>query len=115
MNENYDFENPETKKFRVFKLSVDGPRRSWVETKNLGDIALFLGENSSISVLASNIAGCQGNCIYFSPIRAGFSTPIYEPKDMGVYNLESGTITSFAIDPEIIAKFYTRSPIWVSQ
>ena len=86
-----------------------------VETKNLGDVALFLGENSSMSVMASNIAGCQGNCIYFSPIKGGFSTPTYEPKDMGVYNLESGTITSFAIDPEIIAKFYIRSPIWVSQ
>lgn len=100
-----------TKKFKVFKLSFDGPR--WIETKNLGDMALFLGDNSSISVLASNFAGCQRNCIYFTQDRNSVTLGNLGPKDLGVYDLESGSLTTcFTIDATIFPKV-RRRPIWI--
>ncbi|KAB2609956.1 F-box protein [Pyrus ussuriensis x Pyrus communis] len=49
---------------RIFKLNSD--KCEWVETKTLGDLAFFLGDNFSISVKASNFPGCMPNCIYFN-------------------------------------------------
>ncbi|CAN6569415.1 unnamed protein product [Malus baccata var. baccata] len=49
---------------KIFKLNFD--KREWVETKTLGDLAFFLGDNFSISVKASNFPGCMPNCIYFN-------------------------------------------------
>lgn len=101
-----------TKKIEVFKLSVDELR--WVEIKSLGDVALFLGDNnSSISVMASNFVGCEfGNCIYFTHDKDTLPLGIHGPSDMGVCDLESQRISSFAIDAEIIAKMQ-GAPIWV--
>ncbi|ONI25094.1 hypothetical protein PRUPE_2G280300 [Prunus persica] len=52
-----------TNRFRVFKLDDD--KYEWIEKNDLGDFALFVGDNSSISVVASKIQGCESNCIYF--------------------------------------------------
>ncbi|EXC57185.1 hypothetical protein L484_000735 [Morus notabilis] len=54
----------ETKRFRVFRLDFD--RAKWIKIKSLGDVSLFLGDNSSISVLASNFIGCEPDSIYFT-------------------------------------------------
>ncbi|KAL6226419.1 hypothetical protein ACLB2K_000381 [Fragaria x ananassa] len=43
------FRNRVTKKFRVFELN--SAKHEWVEKNSLGDIAVFVGDNSSISVL----------------------------------------------------------------
>ncbi|PQQ18276.1 F-box protein SKIP23-like [Prunus yedoensis var. nudiflora] len=53
-----------TTKFEVFKFDYD--KCKWIKKKSLGDFALFLGDNSSIAVLASSISGCQSDCIYFN-------------------------------------------------
>lgn len=70
----------------------------WIEMKNLDDNALFLGDNSSISILASNFPGCQRNSIYFS----------HDKDDVSLSkqgrNLQSGRITSFGRDGEIFAQ-----------
>ncbi|GMN41016.1 hypothetical protein TIFTF001_010240 [Ficus carica] len=55
-------EGRETKMFRIFRLDFDATK--WIEIESLGGDSLFLGDNSSISVLASNFTGCQSNSIY---------------------------------------------------
>ncbi|PON73189.1 F-box protein [Parasponia andersonii] len=53
-----------TRKLRVFKLCFD--RSRWIEIKDIGEKALFLGDNTSVSVKTSNFVECQKNCIYFT-------------------------------------------------
>ena len=55
-----------TTKVAIFKLDFVDGGAIWVTVKNLGDVALFLGDNSSIYVCASDFVGCKSNCIYFS-------------------------------------------------
>ncbi|CAN6705687.1 unnamed protein product [Malus baccata var. baccata] len=55
--------------------------KEWIETETLGDVALFLGDNFSISVKASNFPGCLPNCIYYPKHRLD--------DDYGVYDVES--------------------------
>ncbi|KQK19547.1 hypothetical protein BRADI_1g48965v3 [Brachypodium distachyon] len=48
----------------VFRLDVEGER--WVKVESLAsDTALFVSEQSSFSVRASETPGCRSNCIYF--------------------------------------------------
>ncbi|KAL6208522.1 hypothetical protein ACLB2K_019471 [Fragaria x ananassa] len=55
--------NCRTVGFDVFRMNWMGPR--WEKVENLGDRMLFIGENSSFSLSASDFSGCVGNCIYF--------------------------------------------------
>uniref|UniRef100_A0A5B7BBG8 KIB1-4 beta-propeller domain-containing protein n=1 Tax=Davidia involucrata TaxID=16924 RepID=A0A5B7BBG8_DAVIN len=81
----------ETKEIKVFKLDC----QNWIELESLGDDALFVGGNDSLSVLASDFPRCQPGCIYYTH---GFSHShsLYHsdpcgpfgPLDMGVFNLE---------------------------
>ncbi|XP_008377012.1 uncharacterized protein LOC126630299 [Malus sylvestris] len=78
-----------TKEVRIFKLNFD--MYKWIETETLGDVALFLGDNFSTSVKASNFSGCLPNCIYFN---YDFDCVNSYPKhrlddDYGVYDIES--------------------------
>ena len=41
-------------------------RYKWVKVHCLGDQALFVGDNSSVSLSASSFNGCKANCIYFT-------------------------------------------------
>ena len=41
-------------------------RYKWVKVHSLGDQALFVGDNSSVSLSASSFNGCKANCIYFT-------------------------------------------------
>ena len=60
----------------------------WFEIESLGELALFLGDNSSISVLASNFPGCKPNCIYFTHDEDGLISWDDVITAIGVYNLE---------------------------
>lgn len=88
----------ETLKFKIFKLSFD--KCEWIEKETLGDVALFVGDNSSISILASNLPRCMRNCIYFNHdfdrVTVG-SKPI---ADFGIYNVESQTISKPSEKPQ---------------
>ncbi|PRQ36728.1 hypothetical protein RchiOBHm_Chr4g0394811 [Rosa chinensis] len=53
--------------FKVCKLELlNGELGRWVEVKSLGDRAFFLAMDCCFSVSAQELAGCRGNCIYFS-------------------------------------------------
>ncbi|PON71134.1 hypothetical protein PanWU01x14_075730 [Parasponia andersonii] len=90
-------------------------RESGVEIESLGDVALFLGDNSSISVLVSNFVGCQPNCIYFTHDEDAKLVPEnpYD-SDLGVYEVEIKSFklyyTIVSADVHITAG---RPPIWV--
>lgn len=53
-----------TTKVEIFELNFD--KYEWIEKNTLGDVAIFLGDNFSIYVVASNFSGCRLNCIYFN-------------------------------------------------
>ncbi|PON95212.1 hypothetical protein TorRG33x02_091040 [Trema orientale] len=101
-----------TRKFRVFKFDFSSAR--WIEVKSLGDVALFVGDNSGISVLASNFNGCQANCIYFTHDFCGLRTETDRSCDIGVYSLESKSSKLFYdIDSSVSHRIYKRPPIWI--
>ena len=78
--------------FKVFEVDLGGGK--WKELKSLGNRALFLGNNSSISVEASDFSGCRANCIYFigSYPDTYWSIPGGGGRDMGIYNKLDGSI-----------------------
>ena len=101
-----------TTRFKVYKLDFSGSR--WVRLKGIGNISLFLGDNSSISVLASNFKGrVKPNSIYFTydldTVR--MSTP--SPSDLGIYDIERKKFEfRFTMDDKFIAKMSKQPPIW---
>ncbi|KAL5570055.1 hypothetical protein UlMin_026630 [Ulmus minor] len=110
-----DWDNDEgrvTKKFKVLKFDFD--TRMWIEIKCLGEESLFLGDNSSISILTSNFVGCQPNSIYFTNDEDTVRINVNGLTDVGVYNIEMGSSTlHFNIDLSCFTKVYKRAPIWV--
>lgn len=115
----YDREKSVTEKFEIFKL--DCLKREWIEKKSLGDMALFLGDNSTVAVLASNIPGCRSNCIYFTHDEDRQSTIEFGgrgPHDLGVYDLESGIVDpqrpfTFSKLAMKMVSNSIRPPIWI--
>ncbi|KAK8710542.1 hypothetical protein V6N13_145861 [Hibiscus sabdariffa] len=82
-----------TVNFKVFKVEQHANDEArLVEVNNIGDDALFLGDNSSISVAASRFLGCRSNCIYFTDDIILFVHPYLAcgPIDMGIFSLETG-------------------------
>ncbi|RXI08592.1 hypothetical protein DVH24_022736 [Malus domestica] len=103
----------ETKRISVFELNIS--KGEWTEKNSLGDVALFVGDNSSIYVCASK-SGCRANCIYFihDNIEGGFG-----PRgayDYGVYNVEEKRFLEnpFHRDAGILMSKTVVSPIWIA-
>ncbi|KAJ4700885.1 F-box protein [Melia azedarach] len=83
--------------FQVFQVKLSA--NTWKEINDLGNRTLFLGHNSSFSKV-SHISDCKPNCIYFTDDAIESYWPFNgEPerggKDMGIYNLEDGTFSSY--------------------
>ncbi|KAJ9679211.1 hypothetical protein PVL29_021218 [Vitis rotundifolia] len=101
-----------TKKFCVCKIADNGGNVGWVKEEDLGDAALFLGDNHSISVRASDFPGCQSNSIYF--LDREDEADCFDPGcpfDMGVYNLKH---KSFARDYQLNpSERWMPPPIWI--
>ncbi|KAF4375818.1 hypothetical protein F8388_014540 [Cannabis sativa] len=97
--------------FDIFKWSFD--RSNWEEISDLGDEALFVGDNSSVSVDTSlSSTKCQNNCIYFTNDYSVHSN-INNPSDMGVYNLVTRSVRRFNIDTNLFTRMGGRAPIWI--
>ncbi|XP_074297040.1 putative F-box protein At5g60060 [Silene latifolia] len=99
-----------TVSFEVFGINFK--TKKWDPVKDLGDVALFVGDNQSISVRASDCRNCKSNCVYFTddcdelwdlPRNLG-------GHDMGFYNLEDGKIYQFYRGRDIHSGFCT--PFW---
>ncbi|KAI8569446.1 hypothetical protein RHMOL_Rhmol02G0279900 [Rhododendron molle] len=75
----------ETCGFKVFEVDL-GKVGECVEKRSLGDHALFLGDNSSVSVDASRFKGIKSNCIYYTDnLNRGAR------KDVSIYDIEDGS------------------------
>ncbi|GMI95887.1 SKP1/ASK-Interacting protein 23, F-box/DUF295 Ancestral 11 [Hibiscus trionum] len=78
--------------FHVYKM--DFSKLRWVEMDTLGDHALFLGGNQSVSVSARCFPNCERDCIYFSDDcwERMEEDYLYGGHDMGIYNLKNGSL-----------------------
>ncbi|XP_026460530.1 F-box protein SKIP23-like [Papaver somniferum] len=86
-----------TSKFRVFRLDTSAASSSsssssyakWVEVYDLGERMLFVGGGSSaLCLAASEVSGCEGNCVYFV---SEYNDSPWNP-DTGVFNLANSKI-----------------------
>ncbi|KAH0994319.1 hypothetical protein GBA52_018183 [Prunus armeniaca] len=84
----------------------------YVELESLGDEALFVGDNYSVSVLASKFGGCQPNCIYFTDDSINFRQNASIACDMGIFNLEDGTIARHC--PPSCWEKGMPTPFWIT-
>ncbi|XP_057470225.1 F-box protein SKIP23-like [Actinidia eriantha] len=111
----YQFDNVyKTMEFRVYRLDLNGPK--WERVMSLGDKMLFLGENSSLALSATDFPGCKGNCIYYTD---DYSESNYDgipgDNDLGVYDLEDGSIEPLPCYPRnSISQLRWPPPIWVT-
>ena len=105
-----DIDDRWTVSIKVFRMDFD--RGSWDEIKTLGGASLFLGDNTSVSVMASDFPACQPNCIYFTKDEAGLSFKHYS--DLRMYDMESESYKfHLAIDEATFSRAVKRPPIWV--
>lgn len=75
--------------FHIFEL--DEVEQRFVKVNNLGNYALFLSKNYSVSLLASEVPRCRGNCIYYLDgftVKGG--TNMKNGYELCRFNLKSG-------------------------
>ncbi|XP_027090202.1 F-box protein At2g17036-like [Coffea arabica] len=101
-------EAPSTGKLKVYKIQMRDGRRE--EVKNLGDDSIFLGDNQSASVLASEVVGCQPNSIYYSDDYCEFAYPD-GPHDMAIFDLRDGSFRSHYVPNPLHKKM--PPPLWI--
>ncbi|KAM5546913.1 hypothetical protein ABKV19_001437 [Rosa sericea] len=87
--------------FKVYKLELlDGELGRWVEVKSLGDRAFFLAMDCCFSVSAQELAGCKGNCIYFSDeSNVNLSLREVTRPESFLFNLEDHSIQKLGSSP----------------
>ncbi|KAF9586953.1 hypothetical protein IFM89_039825 [Coptis chinensis] len=102
-----------TNAFDVSKL--DFSYNKWCPVKSLGQHALFLGFNTSVSVLASAETIFKRNCIYFVEDHRmqyyGTNADIEISFDIGVFNLEDKKVRPFSTNT--ISAFPFSPPVWI--
>ncbi|XP_060204686.1 F-box protein At2g26160-like [Lycium barbarum] len=106
-----DEETYGTTSFGVFEVDLAAEKLN--ETKELGDRALFLGANTSLSVQASQFPGVKPNHIYYTDDYWESYLHYVEGGglDMGVFNLANGSF-----EPHYNGVSLSRfcPPIWVT-
>ncbi|KAJ4747291.1 F-box protein skip23 [Rhynchospora pubera] len=86
-----------TQYFELFEFEES--EETWRMIHGLGDRSLFVGQNGSISVSATEIPGCRPNCIYFTDdfYRGQVNWEFGFRADNGVFCCEDGSIERFSI------------------
>ncbi|KAM6541989.1 hypothetical protein CsatB_006439 [Cannabis sativa] len=97
--------------FDVFRWNFD--QRTWEEVHNIGNQAIFLGDNSSISIDTTTSTECLGNTIYYTDDKGGSGFNIRYPLDMGLFNISTRRMRELGIDRFHLVKMGGRTPIWV--
>ncbi|CAL8172231.1 unnamed protein product [Prunus armeniaca] len=103
-----------TKQVKIFELNFD--EHKWIEKKTLGDIAIFVGDNSSLAVPASNFPGYQPNFIYFNHFndRAFNNRELQYGVDFGAYDVENQCfLAPYSTLTKTMIKMAQCPPIWV--
>ncbi|KAI3444324.1 hypothetical protein Pfo_000989 [Paulownia fortunei] len=96
-----------------FIYSFDFNKKRWIRLSNLGNHAIFVGDNCSImSIRAPDCFNCKSNRIYFVGKEMEKRWPYREVHvALGVYNLTNGISKPLCCGPEI-PKYYSF-PLWV--
>jgi hypothetical protein len=102
-----------TVRFEVFRMNWSGLR--WERVENLGDRILFVGDNSSFSLSASDFRGCSGNCIYYTDDYCEFNYDCgFRDYDLGIFKLWDGSIEPLpCYHPNSLSQL-RWPPIWVT-
>lgn len=103
-----------TTRFEVFKLNWCGPQ--WERMRSLGDTALFIGQNSSLALSASDFPGCLADCIYYTDDYSESNyDDVYGEHDLGIFKLEDGSIEPLPCYPRY-SHYRLRWPpaLWVT-
>ncbi|KAI8569430.1 hypothetical protein RHMOL_Rhmol02G0278400 [Rhododendron molle] len=95
----------ETCGFKVFEVDLSRVGEC-AEKTSLGDNALFLGDNSSVSLVASRFRGIKSNCIYYTN-----NLKRREGNGMCIYDMEDGSNRPCY---EEESSSLTCPPIWVN-
>ncbi|OVA15998.1 Apoptosis regulator [Macleaya cordata] len=104
-----------TKKFMVYKLDQSGLEWHWKKVRYLGSRALFLGPNSSVSVLTDRFHRCQRNCIYFADYYSdGQIHNSIGGHDLRVFNLNYGSIKTLPCNLRQYCALDWSPPIWIT-
>ncbi|CAK7346085.1 unnamed protein product [Dovyalis caffra] len=103
-----------TMRFEVFKLDLNGPR--WERVRSLGDLMLFIGENSSLALPASGFSGCMGDCIYYTDDYSATNYDFHVGEhDMGIFRIWDGSIEPLPCYPRnSYSRLQRPPPLWIS-
>ncbi|PIA55429.1 hypothetical protein AQUCO_00700014v1 [Aquilegia coerulea] len=91
----------ETKWFFVYKFNF--LTKKWTEVEDLGDHALFVGNNTSFAISTSKFPEFKSSCIYFTDDHTEYYTKRF--CDMGVYDTMEETIEPFYVDNDRLSRF----------
>lgn len=103
-----------TIKFEVFRVNWSGPQ--WEIVRSLGDKVLFIGENSSLALSASDFSGCVGDCIYYTDDYSETNyDDVYGENDLGIFKLQDGSIEPLPSYPRNLHyQLQWPPPLWVT-
>ncbi|KMT13202.1 hypothetical protein BVRB_4g086060 [Beta vulgaris subsp. vulgaris] len=96
--------------FEVYKLNFGA--KTWEEVDDLGDVAIFVGNNSSMSVHASGTYNCKCNCVYFTDDEWQFwgEPTLFGGHDIGLYDMENSVIEKVYDGDDVHSSFC--APLW---
>ncbi|KAK6149040.1 hypothetical protein DH2020_016565 [Rehmannia glutinosa] len=92
--------------------SFDFNKKRWIRMSNLGNHAIFVSDNFSMSIHAPDRFNCKSNCIYFVGKEMERRWPYREVTvDVGVYTVTDGNSEPLCRGPQF--PLYYSFPIWV--
>ncbi|KAF5194699.1 F-box skip23-like protein [Thalictrum thalictroides] len=91
----------ETRCFYIYKF--DFLTKKWTEIEDLGDNALFVGNNISFAISTSVFPEFKVNCIYFTDDHvSNYKTRFC---DTGIYDITKNAIEHLNVDNDVLSKF----------
>ncbi|KAJ8626413.1 hypothetical protein MRB53_019720 [Persea americana] len=112
----YDYDSRRTLGFKVYEVGLEENgeyTKKPMEVERLGDRVIFLGQNSSMLVMASQFPGVKGNRIYFTDdfMEASFFKSPLGCVDLGIFDMEDNTV-----QPLFSKRFHPTfsPPIWIA-
>lgn len=103
-----------TRGFEIYKLDIAAGQ--WLEITSIGkDVSLFLGDNTSLCVLASSSFRCEPNCIYFTQDMDNvMQWDFYTLSDCGMYDLDTKIFkVHIRLNSILIEGRCKQPPVWV--
>ncbi|KAM0834342.1 hypothetical protein ACQ4PT_063659 [Festuca glaucescens] len=106
----------------AFKVHVLGDDGHWKETRDIGELALFVGMNNSLCVRTIGCPRIKAGCVYYTDDERGaaeqrkqaYSSHEYSDyRAVGVYSLMDGTVKKIEALGEEQASFY-EPPAWIT-